>query len=248
MSQIANSDADCTGCQDTRRSTSGSTQSLANKKCTINAEVFRTILDIYPRLEGVNFTNVLDNDTALTFLIDLGYKGPVDRHTNIENVDYPELIWEDFAYQIDHRKEKRSRQSEPKPEPAKKKTSSKRRVKKKVTLLADDEGVDHVSDTQDADDEDDKTESNKDEIYKYKICVHKDKDVEMKDAEVDDSDKGEEKVTNAAKEEAEKTFEAKDDAKKTELPPSSSSLSISLGFSDQFLILSSDSSLVSTVK
>ncbi|GKA45161.1 hypothetical protein Tco_0737957 [Tanacetum coccineum] len=28
---------------------------------------------------------------------------------NKENVDYPELIWEDFAYQIDHRKEKRSR-------------------------------------------------------------------------------------------------------------------------------------------
>ncbi|GKE58137.1 hypothetical protein Tco_1497322, partial [Tanacetum coccineum] len=26
-----------------------------------------------------------------------------------ENVDYPELIWEDIAYQIDHRKEKRSR-------------------------------------------------------------------------------------------------------------------------------------------
>nr|GEY94350.1 hypothetical protein [Tanacetum cinerariifolium] len=26
-----------------------------------------------------------------------------------ENVDYPELIWEDIAYQIDHKKEKRSR-------------------------------------------------------------------------------------------------------------------------------------------
>ncbi|GJZ12764.1 hypothetical protein Tco_0547994 [Tanacetum coccineum] len=26
-----------------------------------------------------------------------------------ENVDYPELIWEDFAFQIDHRKEKNSR-------------------------------------------------------------------------------------------------------------------------------------------
>ncbi|GJY57908.1 hypothetical protein Tco_0457800 [Tanacetum coccineum] len=26
-----------------------------------------------------------------------------------ENVDYPELIWEDFAFQIDHRKEKKSR-------------------------------------------------------------------------------------------------------------------------------------------
>nr|GFB91912.1 hypothetical protein [Tanacetum cinerariifolium] len=78
--------------------------------------------------------------------------------------------------------------------------------------------------------------------------MRKDEDVEMKDAEVDDSNKGEEKVTNATKEEAKKTSEAKDDAKKIELPPSSSSLSVSLGFEDQFLKLSSNSSLVSTVK
>ncbi|GJS69848.1 retrovirus-related pol polyprotein from transposon TNT 1-94 [Tanacetum coccineum] len=167
--------------------------------------------------------DVLDDDTALTFLIDIGYKGPLNRHTNMfvdhmhqpwrtlaaiinkylsgktasndklrksridilwgmfnrENVDYPELIWEDFAYQINHRKEKRSRQSyqmfikysknqnppkkkrgkglkgkktadesqetvdvskesEPETEPDKKKTASRRVVKKKVTLSADD--------------------------------------------------------------------------------------------------------------
>ncbi|GJV25527.1 hypothetical protein Tco_1378222 [Tanacetum coccineum] len=93
---------------------------------------------------------------------------------------------------------------------------------------ADDEGDDHISDTQDADDEDVETESDEDDIYKYKIC----------DAE----------VTDAAKADAEKTSEVKDDAKKTELPPSSSSLSVSSGFGDQFLKLSSDSSLVSTVK
>ncbi|GJR37344.1 hypothetical protein Tco_1213028 [Tanacetum coccineum] len=74
---------------------------------------------------------------------------------------------------------------------------------------ADDEGDDHVSDTQDADDEDVETISNEDKIYKYKIRVRKDEDVEMKDAEVKESDKG---------------------------------------FGDQFLKLSSDSSLVSTVK
>ncbi|GKF26637.1 hypothetical protein Tco_0082531 [Tanacetum coccineum] len=93
---------------------------------------------------------------------------------------------------------------------------------------ADDEGDDHISDTQDADDEDVKTESDEDDIYKYKIC----------DAE----------VTDAAKADAEKTSEVKDDAKKTELPPSSSSLFVSSGFGDQFLKLSSDSSLVSTIK
>ncbi|GJZ92628.1 hypothetical protein Tco_0664693 [Tanacetum coccineum] len=113
---------------------------------------------------------------------------------------------------------------------------------------ADDEGYDHVSDTQDADDEDDETESDEDEIYKYKICVRKDEDVEMKDDEVEETDKGEENVTYAAKEEAKKTSKAKDDTKKTELPPSSSSLSVSLGFGKQFLKLSFDSSLVSTVK
>ncbi|GKD80630.1 hypothetical protein Tco_1347469 [Tanacetum coccineum] len=112
----------------------------------------------------------------------------------------------------------------------------------------DDEGDDHVSYTQDADDKDDETDSDEDEIYKYKIRVRKDEDVEIKDVEGEESDKGEEKVTNAAKEEAENTSEANDDANKTKLLSSSSSLSVSLGFGDQFLKLSSDSSLVSTVK
>nr|GFA98125.1 hypothetical protein [Tanacetum cinerariifolium] len=58
----------------------------------------------------------------------------------------------------------------------------------------DDEGDDHVSDTQNADDEDDETESDEDESYKYKIRVCKDEDVEMKDAEGEESNKGEEKV------------------------------------------------------
>ncbi|GKC81315.1 hypothetical protein Tco_1137032 [Tanacetum coccineum] len=109
---------------------------------------FWIILDIYPRVEGVNFTDAPNDDTELTFLINLGYKGPVNKYTNMfvdhmhqpwrtlaaiinkylfgktasndklrksridilwgmfnrENVGYPELIWEDIAYQIDHRK------------------------------------------------------------------------------------------------------------------------------------------------
>ncbi|GKD53654.1 hypothetical protein Tco_1287041 [Tanacetum coccineum] len=113
---------------------------------------------------------------------------------------------------------------------------------------ADDEDDNHISDTQDADDEDVETESDEDEIYKYKIRMRKDKDVEMTNAEVEESDKGDEEVTDAAKEDAEKTSEVKDDTKKTKLPPTSSSLSVSSGFGDQFLKLSSDSSLVSTIK
>ncbi|GJR70483.1 hypothetical protein Tco_0016548 [Tanacetum coccineum] len=47
---------------------------LANKKCVVNADVFRTIINICPRVEGVNFTDVPDDDTTLAFLIKLGYK------------------------------------------------------------------------------------------------------------------------------------------------------------------------------
>ncbi|GJQ89185.1 hypothetical protein Tco_0000324 [Tanacetum coccineum] len=57
------------------------------KAFTISAdvpEIFMTILDICPRVEGVDFTDVPDDDTALTFLIDLGYKGPLYKHTNIK--------------------------------------------------------------------------------------------------------------------------------------------------------------------
>ncbi|GJX32233.1 hypothetical protein Tco_0242088 [Tanacetum coccineum] len=113
---------------------------------------------------------------------------------------------------------------------------------------ADDEGNDHISDAKDTDDEDDETESYKDEIYKYKICVCKDEDEEMLNAEAEDSKKGNAEVSDAAKAAAKKTEEAKDDSKKAELPPTCSSLSISSGFGDQFLKLSSDTSLVSTVK
>nr|GEW90810.1 hypothetical protein [Tanacetum cinerariifolium] len=429
---------------------------LANKKCTINANVFRTILDICPRVEGVDFTDVPDDDIALTCLIDLGYKGPLNKHTNMF-MDYMHQPWRTLAPIINkclsgntasNDKLKKYRigilgrgsegkkivddsqetidvyeESEPEPKLSRKKTSSKRRAMKKVTISvedniifddpdtalelgksisqtkaeeakaevarkvhatharivtklapeparrrksgkvtfdplkklkdvpyptlaeqeaadivqalkesrkssrrqpgtegsdegtgsipgvlddsiiisatsgegtsikpgdpdeenditkekvilelgdeqdneffddvkddvkkddkdgdADDEGDDHVIDTQDADDEDVRTKSDKYEIYKYKIRVRKDEDVEMENSKAEESDKGDEKVNDAAKKYAKNTSEVKDDTKKTELPPSSSSLSVSLGFGDQFLKISSDFSLVSTVK
>ncbi|GJS63609.1 hypothetical protein Tco_0678173 [Tanacetum coccineum] len=126
---------------------------LANKKCSVDAEVFRKTLDICPRVEGEEFTELQDDDATRTFLIGRGYKGPLHKHTSMyvdhmhqpwrtftaiinkclsrktasnnrlrksridilwgmfyrENVNYPELIWEDFAFQIDHKKEKKSR-------------------------------------------------------------------------------------------------------------------------------------------
>ncbi|GKA93624.1 hypothetical protein Tco_0815610 [Tanacetum coccineum] len=70
----------------------------------------------------------------------------------------------------------------------------------------------------------------------------------MINAEVDDSNKGGEKVTDAAKADDEKTSEVKDDPKKTKLPPTSS-----IYLYLQVLVINSlnffyDSSLVSTVK
>ncbi|GJS36534.1 retrovirus-related pol polyprotein from transposon TNT 1-94 [Tanacetum coccineum] len=395
---------------------------LANKKCTVNAEVFRIILNICPRVEGVDFIDVLDDDTALTFLIDIGYKGPLYKHTNMF-VDYMHQPWRTLAaiinkclsrntaskdyqeyglpipetmlteaikksesyqmfikYSTGQIRPKKSRgkgsqgkktvddsqetidvseESEPEPKLAKKKASSNRRVQKKVMLSADDniifddpdaalelaksisqteaeeaeatrkvhatharimiesvpesakkksggrkeqeaadimqalkeskktsrrqpgtggsnegtgsktggpdkstvvsatsskgtgikpgvpdeekditedkvilkygdeqdsehfdndsddvkkdnkdgdaddEGDDHISDTHDADDKDVKTESDEEDIYKYKIRVHKDEDEEMINDEVDDSDKGDEEITDAAKADAE---------------------------------------------
>ncbi|GJU80810.1 hypothetical protein Tco_1283175 [Tanacetum coccineum] len=358
---------------------------LANKKCIVDAEVFRKILDICPRVESEEFTKVQDDDATLTFLIDLGYKGPLHKYTNMyvdhmhqpwrtlaaiinkclsgkttsndrlrksridilwgmfyrENIDYLELIWEEFVIEPNNLIVDVSKESEPKP--AKKKTGSrstrgvviqepprscryyassqrkqetsrrqpgtggsskgigripevpdestvisatshkgtgtkpgvpneekviseakvilewgsknesehsddsqlnfKDKEKKDKDGDADDEGDDHISDIQDTDDEDAEIESDEDEIYKYKICVSKDGDEEMLNAEVEDYGKGDAEIFDVAKADTEKIEEIKDDTKKVELPPTSSSLFVSSGFGDQFLKLSSDTSL-----
>ncbi|GKA01251.1 hypothetical protein Tco_0673916 [Tanacetum coccineum] len=76
--------------------------------------------------------------------------------------------------------------------------------------------------------------------------INDDKDEEMLNAEVEDSGKGDTKISDMAKADAEKIEEIKDDVEKAELPPTSSSLSVSSGFGDKFLKLSSDTSLVGT--
>ncbi|GKB80076.1 hypothetical protein Tco_0946971 [Tanacetum coccineum] len=70
------------------------------------------------RIQGEDFTQVPDDENTLTFLIDLGYKGPLCRphastlensgcyYPQVKNVDYPELIWE---FQIDHMQLKKGR-------------------------------------------------------------------------------------------------------------------------------------------
>nr|GFA12200.1 hypothetical protein [Tanacetum cinerariifolium] len=152
---------------------------LTNKKRVVNADVFRTFLDICSRVEGVNFTDVPNDDTTLAFLIKLGYKCPLYKHTNLF-VDHTHQPWRTMAAiiykclsgkttsndKLHSPKKSRgrglqgkkiaydsqetvdvSKESEPEPELVKRKTSSKRRVKKKVTLSADDNIISYDPDT-----------------------------------------------------------------------------------------------------
>ncbi|GJR91134.1 hypothetical protein Tco_0215145 [Tanacetum coccineum] len=69
---------------------------LANKKCSVDAKVFWKILDICPRVQGVDFTKVLDDETTLTFLIELGYKGSLYKYPNMF-VDHMHQPWRTLA-------------------------------------------------------------------------------------------------------------------------------------------------------
>ncbi|GKF41283.1 hypothetical protein Tco_0124625, partial [Tanacetum coccineum] len=100
-------------------------------------------------------------------------------------------------------------------------------------------GVEHVQDDY---------EETDDEIIYGDEQVNDDEDEEMTNAEVKESGNCDEEVTNVAKVDAGKTEEVKDDVKKAELPPTLSSLSVSLGFGDQFLKLLSNTSLIGTIK
>ncbi|GJR06910.1 hypothetical protein Tco_0529894 [Tanacetum coccineum] len=69
-----------------------------------------------------------------------------------------------------------------------------------------------------------------DELVHANEQVNDDEDEEMTNAEHADMGNGDEEITDTTKVEAEKTKVEKDDIKKAELPPTSSSLSISSGF------------------
>nr|GEX07266.1 reverse transcriptase domain-containing protein [Tanacetum cinerariifolium] len=317
-----------------------------NKKCIVNAEVFKAILDICPRVEGEDFADVPDDDTALTFLFDLGYKDlEIDSVTilacvawiflaasassasvllidlanskvalgsseimlsSADSVTYflitlllavfflacsglgsdssdtskfvvacslsrkaladnsgqssPRLVHMIYKHVGVHGQwtfvaKINEKMTESISKSAKKKSSDRssksvviqdtpsapkyKNATSKAKLKDSNEGTGTIpgvldestvvsatsskgtgakpgdpdkdkditeekvilDDKQDDDDEDDKTESDEDDIYKYKYCVHKDEGEEMKDSEVEDSDKGDEEITDAAKEE-----------------------------------------------
>ncbi|GJT96072.1 hypothetical protein Tco_1091590 [Tanacetum coccineum] len=122
-----------------------------------------------------------------------------------------------------------------------------------------DENIDWVDTDEEEgknDDDDDKSidlentddEETGDEFVHSNEYVNDDVDEEMNDADVAETKKGDEEIIDTAKENAEKTKEVKDDNKKAELPPTSSSLSVSLGFGNQFLNLSSNKSTFGNLK
>ncbi|GKB62621.1 hypothetical protein Tco_0918807 [Tanacetum coccineum] len=87
-----------------------------------------------------------------------------------------------------------------------------------------------------------------DELVHVDEQVNDDEDEEMTNAKDADTGNSDEEITDTAKVDVEKTEVVKNDIKKAELPPTSSSLSVSSGFGNQFLNLSSDTSLIGIVK
>ncbi|GJZ01019.1 hypothetical protein Tco_0518980 [Tanacetum coccineum] len=112
----------------------------------------------------------------------------------------------------------------------------------------DDQKKDNADDDKSIDLEMTNDEETDDEFVHGDKQVNFDEDEEMINAKVENSGKGDAEISDVAKVDAEKIEEIKDDAKKVKLPPTSSILSVSSGFSDQVLKLSSDTSLVSTFK
>ncbi|GJV89767.1 hypothetical protein Tco_1533705 [Tanacetum coccineum] len=90
---------------------------LDNKKFKIGTKLFCEIFSISPRVPNKEFVALPPRNALVTFLKSLGYKGSLEFGLfNEKNVDYAELLWEDFQYQINYRKTSaRRRKSMPYP-------------------------------------------------------------------------------------------------------------------------------------
>ncbi|GJV27128.1 hypothetical protein Tco_1383576 [Tanacetum coccineum] len=67
---------------------------------------------ICPRVHGQNFDELPTNEDIMSFFKELGHTKEINTITDIgmyykKNVDYVELLWEDFTYQIDNRGHKK---------------------------------------------------------------------------------------------------------------------------------------------
>ncbi|GKF49243.1 hypothetical protein Tco_0142494, partial [Tanacetum coccineum] len=88
------------------------------KRFKFTLEVFREILQIYPRVHGRDFDPLPPEEDIVSFLRDLGHTGGTNHLGYVDlgepllllltesyqkNIDYVELLWEDFTYQIDNK-------------------------------------------------------------------------------------------------------------------------------------------------
>nr|GEX02297.1 hypothetical protein [Tanacetum cinerariifolium] len=78
------------------------------KKFDLNLEIFKDIFHICPRFHGLNFDELPTDEDIVSFFRVLGHTREIksiidDGIYYKKNVDYVELLWEDFTYLIDNR-------------------------------------------------------------------------------------------------------------------------------------------------
>ncbi|GJY00743.1 hypothetical protein Tco_0358895 [Tanacetum coccineum] len=171
-------------------------------KFSVAVKLFRKILDICPRVPNEDFVAPPSEEDLFTFLIELGYNGPLD---HLARMSQPHIRGSSEGAGVTLEVPDEST----------------------VVLTTSSEGTGTKPWVLDETDDD---EEIGDEFVHGDEYVHDDVDTEMKDAKVDDTGKDDEEITDADKADVEKTEEVKGDNKKAELPSTSSSLSISFGF------------------
>ncbi|GJW87014.1 hypothetical protein Tco_0162354 [Tanacetum coccineum] len=80
---------------------------IDKKRFSVNVEVLREILNIFPKVSGKEFDEPPTEEEALSFIHELGHSGEIRFHIlwgmyYKKNLDFVALIWEDLAYQIDN--------------------------------------------------------------------------------------------------------------------------------------------------
>nr|GEV39658.1 hypothetical protein [Tanacetum cinerariifolium] len=116
---------------------------IDNKRFSVNVEVFRDILNIYPRIPGQEFDEPPTKEEALSFIRELGHFGEIKYITDVI-IDHLHQPWRTFTSIIKKclcGKETPSKKKPTKAKkdvPSKKKPTSKRKpTKKKALALAD---------------------------------------------------------------------------------------------------------------
>ncbi|GJW12129.1 hypothetical protein Tco_1577956 [Tanacetum coccineum] len=90
---------------------------IGKKRFTLNVEVFREIFQICPKLPNQEFDALPLDEEIISLIKELGHKGDIKSITEVlvdqmgmfykRNVDFVELLWEDFTFQIENRDTKK---------------------------------------------------------------------------------------------------------------------------------------------